>query len=542
MKIDSRRLFRPNGFDISNFSSLRSYQIDSYRFCGIIYRVMAWNDRCWYTRSDMSPEVESESWRLLMPRLSFIVGLFVIISLLSTVGALSAWASSPYKIEWVKQFGTPESDRAQAIATDAFGSIYVGGWTGGSLAGPTIGGDDGFLVKLDPEGNFLWQRQFGSITTDYVFGVAVGPSGDIHVTGNTYGDFYAANLGTESDVFVSRWNTSGELVWGTQFGSEVMDYGFAIVVDGLDQIFVAGTTWGTLGTSSYGGGDAYLAQLDASGNLVSALQFGTPEWDQAYGLTVDTDGRVIVAGSTQGQIAGSINSNNGDWDPFVVAIEVGAPSYPLWTTQFGGTGSDYADAVVVDTQGHIYVVGFTTGSEIGDVQFGGTDAFLVKLDRAGDIVWTRQMGGISNDHAHSIAVDHEGNLFVAGYGFLDEAFSPIGTGPCFLIKLNPDGDILWAQQFGESHTYYPDRAYALAVDPLGNVYVAGETGGSFAAPSTGRWDAFVIKFAVPEPASHLLLLFCTIVCACRRCQRDISRSFGTTTRVSHRAGRNSGSA
>lgn len=89
-------------------------------------------------------------------------------------------------------------------------------------------------------------------------------------------------------------------------------------------------------------------------------------------------------------------------------------SVGVWTRQFGSGGDDYAQGVDVDGAGNVYVVGWTTGALPGQASAGGFDPFLRKYDPAGQELWTRQFGSFDDDDAYGVAVDREGNVFVAG--------------------------------------------------------------------------------------------------------------------------------
>jgi hypothetical protein len=175
---------------------------------------------------------------------------------------------------------------------------------------------------------------------------------------------------------------------------------------------------------------------------------------------------------------------------------------PTWT-QFGGPGEDSAEAVAVDTAGTTYVVGSTTSTLPGKVALGDRDAFVRAYDRFGHRIWTDQFGSAGFDEARGVAVDQDGNVYVAGLvsGPLPGQAAR-GGADAFIRKYAQGAGgawwRVWTRQFGSPTT---DRALGVAVDGSGNVYVTGATLGALpgqvAQPCTGLppcTDAFLARF------------------------------------------------
>ena len=119
--------------------------------------------------------------------------------------------------EWTVHIGSNAYDNALSGAVDGNGSIYVTGYTQGTLEGSNAGSDDAYLRKLAPDGSVEWTNQFGSNQQDRAEAVAISPDGHIYVAGSTTGDLDGANAGGE-DGFLTKFQDNGTQVWTVQFG------------------------------------------------------------------------------------------------------------------------------------------------------------------------------------------------------------------------------------------------------------------------------------------------------------------------------------
>ena len=166
----------------------------------------------------------------------------------------------------------------------------------------------------------------------------------------------------------------------------------------------------------------------------------------------------------------------------------------------GGFATDRGTRVTVDTAGNIYLTGSFTGLvdfDPGPGTFnitggGAQDAFVVKLNSSGNLVWAKRFGGAFDDKATEAAFDTSGNVYITGF-FADVADLDPGTGTLFVtsagatdifvVKLDSNGNLVWARTAGSTNT---DEGAGLAVDTAGNVHVTGAfTGTVDFDPGTG---------------------------------------------------------
>ena len=381
-------------------------------------------------------------------------------------------AESAPPIAWISQFGTGSGTSALGVAIDGSDSVYVVGDTFGALPGQTSAGDyDAFLCKFDILGNVLWSNQYGSSEGDIARGVAVDPSGNIIVSGDTDTALFGQISSGGDDAYIRKYDNYGNVLWTHQFGSSMDDWGYSVAVDASGDAYIVGFTDGTLpGQTSTGGSDAYIRKYDSSGNVLWTQQFGSGLGTTAYGVAVDASGNAFVVGDTFGALPGQISS--GRDDAFICKFD--SSGNLLWTQQFGTGGNDLAQGVAVDASGDALVVGYTSGIFPGQTYYGGQDAFVCKFNGSGDNLWTTQFGSNNDDTAQSLSVDTSGNAFVVGY--TDGTFpgqTSSGGQDSFVCKFDSSGNEVWTNQYGTPNS---DSANGVTVDASGTPFVVGYSG------------------------------------------------------------------
>ena len=246
-----------------------------------------------------------------------------------------------------------------------------------------------------------------------------------------------------SDVFLAKVNASGtSLVYSTYLGGSGADFGQAIAVDGTGNAYVSGYTLSSdfparsaLQSVSAGGSDAFVVEFNADGSaLVYATYFGGSGQDRAFGLALDASGSVYVVGDTQSGNFPTTNnafqaSNHGQGDAFVFKLGPGGSAL-VYSTLLGGSGTDKATGIAVDSSGNAYITGSTQSSDFPTVDplqtilgisgagsCGTTlcaDAFVSKLDPSGTPVYSTYLGGSGGDFGQAVAVDSSGKAHIVG--------------------------------------------------------------------------------------------------------------------------------
>jgi uncharacterized delta-60 repeat protein len=355
---------------------------------------------------------------------------------------------------FAKTIGGSSDDEAWSIIQSSDGGYAVAGRTLSFGAG----GRDIYVVKLDSAGNVMWTKTIGWSGYDKAYSIIRGSDGGYVVVGIT--DSGAGG----DDFYVVKLDSAGNVVWTKTIGGSSDDWATSIIQSSDGGYVVAG--W----TSSFGAGwgDIYVVKLDAAGNVMWTKTIGGSNDDFARSIIQSSDGGYVVAGETSSFGAGGR-------DIYVVKLD--SAGNIVWTKTIGGSGHDYAWSIIQSSDGGYIVAGGTESFGAGY-----EDIYVVKLDSAGNVVWTKTIGGSSLDEARSIIQSSDGGYVVAGWTWSFGA----GSGDIYVVKLDAGGNVVWTKTIGGSGD---DEAGSIIQSSDGGYVVAGWTS-SFGA---GGYDFYVVK-------------------------------------------------
>lgn len=448
-------------------------------------------------------------------------------------------------------YSTYVGGRPEYGAVDEAGSAYVTGITA-SAGFPTTagaydtsynGGGDAYVIKFDPSGSGLVYSTFlGGTGEDRALALALDPAGNVHLAGLSRSADFPTTLGAydptfngDVDAFVTKLNADGSAVlYSTYLGASKMDLGFSIEVDSGGSAYVGGwttsanfpTTTGAYDRSFNGGfADAFVTKLNPSGSaIVYSTLLGGKGDDRGRRLALSSSGEAFLTGFTDSPsfptTAGSYDrKHNGGFDGFLTKLNASGSGL-VYSTFLGGSGEDRGQGIAVAPGGAAYVTGSTASANFPvkpgayDVTFnGGSDVFVTKVDAAGSsLVYSTYVGGSSAgiDTGYDVLLDASENAYLTGWtssadfptlpGGYDLTFN--GGSDAFVIKLDAGGSALLFSTFlGGSGN---DLGKHIAVEPLGNIFVIGETNSSDFPTTPGAFDvtlnvdpdAFVTKLAI----------------------------------------------
>jgi hypothetical protein len=425
--------------------------------------------------------------------------------------------------------GGSVQDLGNAIAVDSAGDVYVTGDTTSvnfptaNALMPTYGGglSNAFVAELDPTGStLLYSTYLGGEGYDRGNGIAIDATGNVYVVGRTNslmfpitpGAFEDSFRGPEYDAFVSKLGPGGnQLEYSTYLGGDGNDSGIAIAVDANGNAFVTGGTASDdfpVTQTAYqevnnGYNDAFITELNATGtDVLYSTLLGGSYTDRGDAIAVDANDFVYVAGHTNSpdfptQNALQPNYGGGHFNGFVAKLnpQASGPDSLIYSTFLGGSVSDEALGIAVDSAGDVYVAGETSSPDFPVVNamqpaYGGgsANAFVAEIDSTGTtLLWATYLGGSGDDGASGLALDANDNIYITGsttstdFPILNAIQSNLaGSSNAFVAELTPDGSTLVYSTYlggsGAEDVYQNGASIgAIAVDAAGNAYVTGQT-------------------------------------------------------------------
>ncbi len=222
---------------------------------------------------------------------------------------------------WTRQFGSSMYDRADGVAVDAAGNVYIAASFDSGVSDQT---NDIVIRKYGANGAELWTRRFGASGNDIACDVVADAAGNIYVAASINGDWKF-----EHDGLVRKYDTNGTEVWSRVISSGADDRATAIALDGSGYIYVAGWAVDPLPGHKRYTGDIFVRKYDASGTESWTHQFGPNVFDRGEGVAVGPSGQVYVAGYTAGTFPGETRLYPTDYDDdtFVARLsQAGAPA------------------------------------------------------------------------------------------------------------------------------------------------------------------------------------------------------------------------
>ena len=351
-----------------------------------------------------------------------------------------------------------ENDEGRKLVHDAQGNLYTCGYfQGGVDFDPSSGQsylDAGanmaaYICKYDINNNLLWAKMIAGTSNVLGDDLTLDEQGNVIVTGWMMGTVdldpgvgvQSETTSGSSDIFVVKLNSNGQFVWGKTMGGPSNDEGWAIASDKNNDIYITGYFRSTAdfdpgpGTTNLvaANRDVFLVKLSSSGAYQWAFKTGGVSNDYGTSVCTDTLNNVIIGGYFR---------SNSDFDP---------------------------------SSGTYNLSSFVSGLY---------DAYIAKYTSGGSLIWAKNYGGYQSDYIYDIELDEHGAIYAIG-AFKDTVDMDPGSGVIkihsdnssyydnFVLKVDKNGNSLWAKAFGGGYGSYPDE-YPYDLDiATGNLYITG---------------------------------------------------------------------
>ncbi len=395
-----------------------------------------------------------------------------------------------------------------------------------------------YLSGISYAQDFEWAISIGGEGYARTRSAAVDDQGNLFVIG-TYSSTVDFDPGIDSvnitskggsDIFLVKYDIGGNYLWVNALGGFGNDGGSLVQTDALGNVYIVGSFQysvdfdpgpDSIGLTTNGSSDIFMAKYDNNGNYIWAKNIGGPKSDGVNSFALDGSGNIYLTGSFYETVdfdPGSGTANlwsNGQNDVFIAKYDNNG-NY-VWAKSVGASYYDYSYSIDLDASGNVYITGdfhltvdFDPGPGTASLTANNRDIFIAKYDKNGNYIWAKNMGGGKWDIGHSISVDAQGNLYITGLMNDTADFEPgVGTAylisngsfDIFLAKYDTDGNYLWANNFG---SYYADQGLGICTDGNGNIYIIGHYQGTFidfdpgsgyaTISSNGGQDVFVAHY------------------------------------------------
>lgn len=358
-----------------------------------------------------------------------------------------------YALAWEEKFGGEGDDVATAVIETSDNGIVVVGTTKSN----ELGTSDILIIKLDAQGNYLWEKVYGGSDYEFAYSVAETYDNGLVVAGST-----ASESNGGHDLWVLRLDAYGNLLWDKKMGGAGHDFAKSVIETHDTGIVMAGYT------KSKGAGysDFWIIKLSASGNRIWEKTFGGANFDEATDIIETTDNELTVVGYTRSKGAGSHDF----W-----IIKMSSNGNYIWDKTYGGEKHDLSYAIMETQEKGYYVVGKTSSQGAGY-----SDMWVFELDYEGNKKWGQIYGRGSSDAAFAVTTNPNNELLIAGFTKMNY------TGfDAQLLNLNQHGQVLWDYNFGSENW---DEANDIVATADGGAVMVGYT------KPNGDSDFWITKF------------------------------------------------
>ncbi|MGV3639933.1 MAG: T9SS type A sorting domain-containing protein, partial [Adhaeribacter sp.] len=409
--------------------------------------------------------------------------------------------------------GSSDELYPNAIQQTRDGGYILGGLSLSGISGDKTqasrGNFDYWVVKLDSAGNKQWDKTYGGDQREDLLSLQQTRDGGYILLGQSEsgisGDKTQASKGG-FDYWVVKLDAQGNKVWDKAFGAGNWEISFSLQQTRDGGYILGGWSHSDAGGDktqpTRGGADLWIVKLDAQGNQQWDKSFGGSEDDHLFSVRQTPDGGYVLGAASLSGISGDkTQASRGDRDYWVLKLD--AQGNKLWDKVFGGTEEDFLQGLELTTDGGFILGGWSysgIGGDKSQVSRGKRDYWVLKLDGAGKKQWDKTLGGSDDDLFNALLQTRDGGYVVGGGSASpasgDKTQNPQGFGDYWLLQLDAAGNRVWDKTLGGDQW---DQITGLDQARDGGIVLAGWTATGIAGDKTeagrGSWDFWVVKLA-----------------------------------------------
>ncbi len=408
-----------------------------------------------------------------------------------------AFNTTDLVIEWQRILGGTEFDASSVVRETQDGGYIVGGYANsgdGDVIG-NYGALDFWVVKLNDAGETQWQRNLGGSLEDILVDIHETKEGDYLLAGNSFsGDHDLQSNYGDTDAWIVKLDNNGNMLWETNLGGTETDRAQSVKQTFDGGVIVAAMTHSVDGnvTANNGHADCWIVKLDGGGSLIWETTIGGSEYDRANDIYQNEDGSFMVFGITYSEDE-DVGGNNGGGDYWLVKLDPFGEI--IWEMHYGGTKQE-SPAEMLQTADGGYIISGRSESADGNVSGnnGSFDFWVVKLDASGNVRWDNHYGGSKGEFLGSIYETNDRGYIISGYSYSNDGdvSQNLGDADAWIIKIDEMGRMIWETNLGGTDA---DFAGSIAQTHDGGLVFAGYTSsndGNF-QENKGSYDYLVMK-------------------------------------------------
>lgn len=407
------------------------------------------------------------------------------------------------KLVAIKTLGGDLNEVANSVVATPDGGYIVSGFSqsnNGDIVAKNDTSFDFWVVKFSSEDTIEWQKNYGGSEDDRASKIIQTSDGNFVVLGYTRSldNNITTNAGAQ-DFWLIKIDTNGNLLWEKTYGFSGLDYGTTLLETNDGGLLIAGVLDVTASKGEgnakslaikHAGGDYWVIKTDNRGNLEWSKYFGGSFTDVPLGIVKTLDNHFILVGTSDSNDF-NIKNNKGSYDFW--AIKIASSGELVWEKSFGGSEIDEARCITNTFDGNFVIVGDTRSAD-KDIanNNGGADIWILKIDTNGNIIWEKTFGGTDFDAARSISKTQDNGFIISGSSrSVDGNFTNKGQNDALLLKINATGNMVWQQTLGGSKIDYLYDAIEIGA----HIIAVGESSSSDKdiKENKGFSDALVIK-------------------------------------------------
>jgi len=394
--------------------------------------------------------------------------------------------SQTYQIEWQGCFGGSDMDVAKDIIEITNGYLIAGASKSddGDINSGNHGAVDAWLVKLDKQGNLVWEKCYGGTNSEFFTRIFQANEGNFLLLGDSDssdGDISNDPYPESTDFWIVKIDSLGNILWDRIVGGGILDQIWTGTLTDDGGIVAYGWSGSTDGdvSISYGAYDIWMVKLSSEGEKEWDFTIGTDWFDYGQAAIQTSDGGFLCGGACAIGEGGNLTCDPFNYNAEAILVKLDKDRNIEWQQCYGGSDHDGITALIETTDGYIF--GAYVNSNDGDISgwHGGNDIWIVKTDLLGNIIWQNPLGGSHSEFTSKLMCDDNGNIIVFGTTLSQDGdvtgnhSQSTDYYDIWMIKVSSDGELLSQQCFGGKSSEMMDFGVVKKSDY--NFVIAGQT-------------------------------------------------------------------